>query len=376
MVIPDLEVSNYLEHLKAILLKQISIPNFLQSRGANDRVGFFLESMFIGLTIVMFISSLWNQITNSLHLRAIWQDIWESGSSIRSLRDTVSNMVNELRAMPLREQRGFRHMLEKGEEALKKTKGMIGLDNVATFGLIWNNPSELSYLKDWIGRMDVLVAISCLPNICYPTLRTKIGYDLVDVYHPSLQTCVPNSVQSDGHILLTGPNRGGKSTFCKTLGIALITAQSWGFAYAKRMTFCPYSVITTVLEPCGKLGIVSTFEAEIEFAKTVLASKTFPMFVMMDEIFHSTNAMDGQSASHVFLEQLYKLSGITSVVSTHYIQLASDFKEATALKLVTNDKEDTTLEYTYRVAPGVSNKSSVMEILRERGLLAPIVAVV
>jgi DNA mismatch repair ATPase MutS len=100
------------------------------------------------------------------------------------------------------------------------------------------------------------------------------------------------------------------------------------------------------------------------------------MFVMMDEIFHSTNAMDGQSASHVFLEQLYKLSGITSVVSTHYIQLASDFKEATALKLVTNDKEDTTLEYTYRVAPGVSNKSSVMEILRERGLLAPIVAVV
>jgi DNA mismatch repair ATPase MutS len=120
----------------------------------------------------------------------------------------------------------------------------------------------------------------------------------------------------------------------------------------------------------GKLGIASTFESEIEFAKTVLAAKERPMFVMMDEIFHSTNALDGVAASKVFLRQLYKLEGVVSIISTHYIQLATDFKEsAQSLQLVTKENADLSLEYTYKVAEGVSDKSSVMEILKERGLL-------
>ena len=367
---PTLEVHQYLEHFKKVILQQISIPNVLKSRGAEDRVGFFLESLFVGLTLAMFISSLWNQISTSLHLRTIWHDMDDRGAKIRSLRQTAEAIVQQLLALPKKKQRGVKHILETGEHILEKTKQMVQLDNVSTFGLVWNNPNEIAELKEWLGHIDVLTSISELPNICYPKIRTKIGFALEDVYHPSLPECVRNSIQSDGHILLTGPNRGGKSTFCKTVGLALITAQSWGFAFAKKMSLKPFHSISTVLEPCGKLGVVSTFEADIEFAKSILASTTRPMFVMMDEIFHSTNALDGVAASQVFLKQMYSLPGIVSIVSTHYIELATDFtSEARAFQLVTNERDDSTLLYTYKVAPGISNKSSVMEILRERGLL-------
>lgn len=367
---PKLEMADYLVHFKGVLLKQITIPHFLRPRSETDRVGFFLESLFIGLTLVMFISSLWNQITASLHLRNIWFDLEERGLAIRTLRSSVDDIVNELKSLPLKTQRGLRHIIEKGEHVLDSTKNMVGLDNVSTFGRIWNNSEEMSELKKFIGYMDCLTAISSLSNICFPIVKTKGGFDIRNAFHPSLKTCVPNSVQSDGHTILTGPNRGGKSTFCKTIGIAIITAQSWGFAWAEKMTFSPFESICTVLEPCGKLGVVSTFEAEIEFAKSVLATKQRPMFVMMDEIFHSTNALDGIAASKVFLRQLYKLQNTVSIISTHYIQLANDFESlAQPLCLVTKDKEDSTLEYTYKVAKGISDKSSVMEILKERGLL-------
>ena len=138
------------------------------------------------------------------------------------------------------------------------------------------------------------------------------------------------------------------------------------------MTWKPFRGILTALEPCGKLGVASTFEAEIEFAKDVLAAEERPLFVMMDEIFHSTNAGDGVEASKVFMNRLYSLSGVNSVISTHYKELATTFSEVQTLQLVAHTGEEGRLIYTYTVAPGISEKSSVMEILAERGLMTTV----
>jgi DNA mismatch repair ATPase MutS len=136
------------------------------------------------------------------------------------------------------------------------------------------------------------------------------------------------------------------------------------------MTWSPFATLLTALEPCGKLGLCSTFEAEIEFAKSVLNTKDTPAFVMMDEIFHSTNAHDGVKASKVFLSQLYEKKDTISIVSTHYAELTKIYEgRVSAQQLVATEDDKGALTYTYKVAPGVSSLSSVMEILEERGLL-------
>jgi DNA mismatch repair ATPase MutS len=102
----------------------------------------------------------------------------------------------------------------------------------------------------------------------------------------------------------------------------------------------------------------------------VLAASALPHFVMMDEIFHSTNASDGVAASQVFLRQLYKQTQVISIISTHYRELTDMFvKETQQLQLVATENAEGKLVYSYMVRPGVSTKSSVMEILAERGLL-------
>jgi DNA mismatch repair ATPase MutS len=318
----------------------------------------------------MFISSLWNQITASMNLRNVWNDLAFRGSALQNVCGSSKRILTILTALPIRKVKALKRLLDEGESALEACKNLEGLNDVSTFGTVWNSKAGVETLKAWLGKVDVLVAISGMPGICFPTLSKKPCLELVGLRHPFCKPCVSNNFVSDSHVILTGPNRGGKSTFCKGIGLAVATAQSWGFAWASSMVFSPFTTILTALEPYGKLGEYSTFEAEIDFAKSVLAAEGRPAFVMMDEIFHSTNATDGLAASSVFLSQLYAKENTISIISTHYRQLAEQFsRSATPLYMVAEDTDHGKLSYSYKVASGISDKSSVMEILYERGLL-------
>jgi DNA mismatch repair ATPase MutS len=165
-------------------------------------------------------------------------------------------------------------------------------------------------------------------------------------------------------------------------------SQTLGIVFAKSAALPIFDSIVTALSPTDTLGKMSLFEAEIEFAKNVkalAAEESGPMFLMMDEIFHGTNAHDGVEASQVFLDDLYALQGthpIYSIVSTHYMSLPTRYGSATkeeegSLGLTQNLCMEASVDpvdpdrliYTYRLRPGKNSYSSVREILRERGLL-------
>jgi DNA mismatch repair ATPase MutS len=143
--------------------------------------------------------------------------------------------------------------------------------------------------------------------------------------------------------------------------------------------------IITALSPSDVIGKLSLFEAEIEFAKSVKATiekAEGPVFLMMDEIFHGTNAHDGVEASQVFLDELYSNKGkepVFSVVSTHYMDLPSRYGETKTQNLCmeasVDPADEDRLIYTYLLKAGVNKFSSVREILRERGLLSSVKAV-
>lgn len=371
--------ADYLQRVRGVLLQQITIPSPLRSRGADDRLGFFLESLFIGLTLAMFISSLWNQITTSLHQRTIWFDCAERGREILVTIQAAQRMLESMKRMHVKHQRALRHVLNTGEGALEKCAHVLAYDDIAAFGALWNDPTMLNPLKMWIGHVDVILSIAELPRACFPKMTTTKMLEIQGVRHPAIESCISNNFLPSSHVLLTGPNRGGKSTYCKAVGLAIVTAQSWGFAWADSMQFSPFSAIHTALETHGILGNYSTFEAEIEFAKTVLSAARGtmqkPLFVMMDEIFHSTNASDGVAASKVFMQQLYAESSVISMISTHYKELADTFHNiAVPMQLLSEEESDGRLHYSYKVVPGISTKSSVMEILIERGLVSGVSA--
>ncbi len=373
----DISAASYMAHLKRVVLSQVTIPAILRAKHDGDFVGHVLEMGFLALTGVTYVSGIWNQITAARHLRTIAHGLKEKGERMGQLVGSFGAILDSLHALPPRLVAALRPFLLRGDTIRAELSEIPLADGYRTYGYVWNGGEvrkSLAAAKAWIGELDAMLGIVGIEGICFPRYEGRLL--LENVYHPGLSddARISNTVAwiGAGHAILTGPNRGGKSTLCRAIGVSILCAQSWGFAFARRMQLTPFEAIETALHPADALGELSLFEAEIEFAKEVLAKvrKGSRVFVMMDEIFHSTNARDGLAASRVFLSQLFACEGVTSLISTHYAELPAEFGEvALAWAMDAREGEDGMLEYTYKKVDGISDKSSVMEILRERGLL-------
>ena len=356
-----IEMSAYLEKLRGVILQQITVPVILRSRSQNDVIGFLLERFFIAITLTTFVASIWNQITPAIHLRNIWFELDERGEACRKLIQWLRR-CEELCVGPAFTQ--LRNLVAEATESIPHFESPV-----ATFAYFRENKERLQKLRDCCAYIDCLLTIAGLKQICF----SKSGKsDIAELRHPLLPTCVPQNIRGyKNHILLTGPNRGGKSTFLKSYALAVLLSRTWGFAWARSCSVPSYNRLHIALTPAPVLGKTSTFEAEIDAAKAICESGGKTEFILMDEIFHSTNAIDGAAASEIFLRRLYAKEGTTSVISTHYHGVAESFTEGVSHVMMDTAVENGRVHYLYRAVEGINKQSTVMEILCERGLCVP-----
>jgi hypothetical protein len=320
------------------------------------------QIVHIIVSIGIFLASIWNQIRAAMTLRGVVADMRRRAAAVRTMHETVRSIA----------------------AALSITVDLPPtppLSDLGLFGCLWNTPAHVTAILDAAGHIDMLVAVASLKRVTYPTWGSDLRF--VDLYHPGTGAKrVMNTIQMGGnarsHVLLTGPNRGGKSTLLKSVGAAVLMAHTVGIVFARRAILPRFERIITALNPSDVLGKMSLFEAEIEFAKRVrdsVVQTSGPVFLMMDEIFHGTNAHDGMEASKIFLDDLYNSSQsrVFSIISTHYLGLPESYGESRTQNLCMEASQDPTnpeqLLYTYRLCQGINTFSSVREILRERGLL-------
>lgn len=374
----NITVSSYFDLLQSSVKKAmpsvLGAPRFAGKGGLLERGEQFAH---VAVAFVMFGFSAWSQISSAVSMRGIVADMRKRAESVIRF----SGAVNSLRTV-------------LGRSSEKPVVWSWSDGPLGVFGDAWNDPSRIHRLVAEAADLDMSIAIASLKRTCFPSYDVSgSGLSIRDIYHPGLdkEKRVYNTItmneESKRHVLLTGPNRGGKSTLLKSIGAAVLMSQTLGLVFARSASLPIFDSIVTALSPTDTLGKMSLFEAEIEFAKNVkalAAEESGPMFLMMDEIFHGTNAHDGVEASQVFLDDLYTLQGghpIYSIVSTHYMSLPTRYGPVTkegGLGLTQNlcmeasvDPADSDrLVYTYRLRPGKNNYSSVREILRERGLLS------
>ena len=367
----DITITNYINIIQRILLQNTPIGN----GQADTTFTKLAKYAYILMSGGVFISNIWNQIQSAIHLRSVADDIRTNGHKISQYVESCKNLATIL-----------------GDDIGKASAESVNLNadmfDLGVYGTMYNNSKALARLRDWVSEIDLEIGIAKLKGVCFPSVindKSQFVLKIKELYHPGVPfgKRVMNDVNfgpKSNNMLVTGPNRGGKSTLCKSIGFAVMCAQSWGIAWAKSMEFVPVSRFETALAPADTLGRLSLFEAEIEFAKHLLAisekarknSEESPCLIIMDEIFHSTNAHDGAEASLIFLKQLYEKGGnsIGSIISTHYRELPDKLsQQVKAHCMEAYDMKEKGLHYTYRCIPGISTISSVREILKERGLL-------
>jgi hypothetical protein len=179
---------------------------------------------------------------------------------------------------------------------------------------------------------------------------------------------------TEHHAICTGPNRGGKSTFLRSALTNIVFAQALGVAFAKRCIMTPVEWVISSLRLEDRPGQESLFEREVSVAGEILRRVRLGDtrgWVIIDELFHTTNPPDAATASQIFLQQLWASERVTSIVSTHLFTHAATAPYNVQRLCVDSDIfESGKIHYKYEVMRGINMMSSVEELLVESGVAA------
>jgi hypothetical protein len=237
------------------------------------------------------------------------------------------------------------------------------------------HPAYLKLALKNLGSLEVLVQaastpglvpVSWLPNT-EPVFQLTGGYD----YRVGT-TRIPFNIRLDGqqgHSLLTGPNRGGKSTTLRAILTSCALAHTYGFAFAEQASMTPFKRLYICLTPEDLPGKKSRFEREIEFTAETL-KESGRSLVLLDELYHSTNPPDAAQACTLYTERLWAKPNTLSIISTHLFDFVEKAPKAVQrLCCPATEQKDGSIRYSYQLSPGISKVSSVKELLVENGLM-------
>jgi hypothetical protein len=228
-----------------------------------------------------------------------------------------------------------------------------------------------------IGQVEITVAF-CNCDSLVPVQWTQSSIPMckmIDAIDPLLEkekripfTLVMGPTQH--HAICTGPNRGGKSTFLRSTLTNLALAHLWGVAFASKCVLTPVDWLISSLRLEDRPGQASLFEREVSVAGDIvqrIRKGTTRGWVIIDELFHTTNPPDAATASQLFLQQLWSSNLTTSIVSTHLFSHAEEAPANVQRLCVDSSSDETTgqITYKYKVIDGINTMSSVRELLVE-----------
>ena len=265
---------------------------------------------------------------------------------------------------------------------LFSNKGKI----LKTFKTFKENKNNFINLFYYIGIIDSLCSIQNLlfknnsdnPYCSVNYLQSdKPIINVKNIWHPYLDktitnNTVKNSIDIKNNLLITGPNAAGKSTFIKSIISNIILAQTIGISTSEQFDITPFSMIETYLHIPDSKGSSSLFEAEMlrsrEYINKIknLDSSKFS-FIVLDEIFSSTNYVEGFSGAYSILKKISSFSNTLSITTTHYTDL--EILEKDTKGKIINYKfdiqyKDQDILFNYKIKKGVSRQYIALDLLK------------
>ncbi|NLR58247.1 DNA mismatch repair protein [Chitinophaga polysaccharea] len=265
----------------------------------------------------------------------------------------------------------------------EKGKGKLSYAAVTAYDLLFRTRERqrIEKILQHVYYLDVYISVAKVATeqrFIFPKALEKGGDMLLleGVYHPGLKNAIGNNVRlntTEHVIFLTGANMAGKSTFLRSLSIAVYLAHMGFPVAARRMEFVVLDGIYTTINLPDNLGMgASHFYAEVLRVKKIAtelgASKS--LLVIFDELFRGTNVKDAHEATVAITGAFTKKKNSLFVISSHIVEAGEDLKKypgAGFLYLPTRMNGHTP-EYTYTLERGITDDRHGMIIIRNEGI--------
>ena len=201
----------------------------------------------------------------------------------------------------------------------------------------------------------------------------KDKINLINAKHPLIpkDVVVGNNISFHDyhHIIITGPNTGGKTVALKTLGLLSIMVQSGMLIPVgeNSQTICFNNIFADIGDEQSIEQSLSTFSSHISNIIRIIKYADDNSLVLLDEIGSGTDPKEGASLAISIIEFLRKKK-LYSMITTHYPELKTYAYDLDNTINASVEFDIETLKPTYRLKIGVPGTSNAIMIARRLGL--------
>ncbi|MBP6869984.1 hypothetical protein KBC04_03820 [Candidatus Babeliales bacterium] len=253
---------------------------------------------------------------------------------------------------------------------------------------LYENENQLAQIFASIAEMDACNAIAtkmieaqnsqrqfCFSQVLRSAQPKVISKDFWNVLVPH---AVTNSLIQDQHVILTGPNAGGKTTSIRAILQNIVLSQTYGVAAASHFEYTQFDVVLSYLNISDDLiNGLSLFASEVKRAQELLEIiKNLPtnqkLFFALDELFTGTAAEAGEKIAYDFIKKIASYHQTLFIYATHFDALKELGKQNIGLM---NYKADAPIKnaegklvYPFTLSPGASTVNVAMDMAKEANL--------
>ena len=315
-----------------------------------------------GWTLFTIGQTMWQPIQQAKHFKKLDSTCLELGNCIVRVKERVQNL--------------YENWKDFMAPWLKNWIPLCPTDPRQAFAFILDRPFWLHHLKRAIGRFEILYTLALRKDtVAVEFIKdTKPILMIQNLGDPSIsfdQRILSSIKLSEYslHSIVTGPNRGGKSSFMRGILTNVKFAHTFGVCFSEKAQMTYFSWIADGLRLDDKPGKMSMFEREVSFASHIMSKRDGCGLVLYDELFHSTNPPDAKRSSELFCSELWKKTNCVSVVSTHVYSLAHSAPPSVKKFCLASWNNSGEYTFSYKVKKGICEVSSVDLLLKQFGLL-------
>lgn len=216
------------------------------------------------------------------------------------------------------------------------------------------------------------------PSLESPSLELKDARHpvLADTLRPHDRSVVPMTLALGGTktvLVISGPNTGGKTVALKTVGLAVLSAQS-GIPVAAETARLPLvdRVLVDIGDEQSIAADLSTFSAHMLNVRAMLEAASPRSLVLVDEMGTGTAPEEGAALAVALLDE-FRERGCLTLATTHHDRLKTYASTTPGVLNAAVEFDEVNLRPTYRLMVGVPGGSSGIDIARRLGLPAQVI---
>ena len=185
---------------------------------------------------------------------------------------------------------------------------------------------------------------------------------------------VRNTCDFKKNMIISAPNKSGKTTILKTTAINIIFSQQVGCGFYQSASLTPYTHIHSYINIPDTSGRDSLFQAESRRCKEIIEcivenqDSNHRHFCMFDELYSGTNPTEASKAGYAFLQYLQEYSNVNYILTTHYLSICKQYKKSNVVqnyKMEVIVRPSGSLTYTYKLKKGMSRIKGGVRVLKD-----------